>query len=182
MLGQSSGVARGIRRHRGIKKDLEVAAPRGDEPQSHDHAIVDDIRLERMLRVELTPEEYDKLLCADLSWRFAEVCPHVLDNLVSLEALRHRAIGSEFSFWAPTDQLLQKPMLRLGEFVRRDGREASDKHVEVVAAVPWCQRREDHCKPQYAVGLHRVTRYCKKGAEWPMDAAALRAIALNKKT
>ena len=39
---------------------------------------------------------------------------------------------------------------------------------------------KEHCQPEYAVGLKAVTRYLRKGAEWPMDEAGLNGVALLK--
>ena len=45
----------------------------------------------------------------------------------------------------------------------------------VLGLTHWLQ---DHCMPEYAMGLKAATRYLRKGAEWPMDEAGQKGLAL----
>jgi len=164
-----------------------------DEAPTHAHVMVDDKGLERMLEVELPPEEYYVLLREHLEKKFPNACGQVLDHLVSTEALFHVAIVSGFSFGVPKSQVLQTKVQLLGEVVGRAGREASHEHVESVTKFPAITSVEglrgflgltnwlkDHCRPEYAVGLKACARYLRKGAEFPMDDDAEKGVALIK--
>eukprot|EP00969_Alexandrium_andersonii_P252746 11169998-Alexandrium_andersonii.AAC.1 len=68
-----------------------------------------------MLELELPPEAYYEALFCDLRQRFPLACPHVVEHLVSLEALLHVAMVSGFSLGVPKNQLLQHSVTMLGE-------------------------------------------------------------------
>ena len=94
------------------------------------HIVIDDVSLERTLELELPPEPYYEALAADMLQRHRGVCPHVVEHLVSVEALLHVALVTGFSFGVPKSQVLQHSVTMLGEVVGRTGREASLEHVE----------------------------------------------------
>ena len=77
-----------------------------DKTPEHAHVIVHGLALERMLEVELPPESYYEALRASLGRKHPHACSHVLDHLVSVEALMHVAIVSGFSFGVSKCQVL----------------------------------------------------------------------------
>ena len=102
---------------------------------------------------------------------------------MALEVLMVVSIVTGFSFGVPKAQILGTECVMLGERVGRDGRWATDDHIEAVGRMKpvedvsqlrgllglanWVK---DHCPAEYVLPLKVLTKWLKKGATFPLDA------------
>ena len=169
------------------------AATAAEDEGQYAHIIVDDATLERMFEVEMPPEEYYTLLRQDMGRRHSKACPHLLDHLISTEVLLNLAAVSGFSFGVAKCQVCQTSVRLLGEIVGREHRDSTDEHVAAIlnlkpvedltqlrSLLGLCNWVRDHCAPEFHVAAKTLSRWLRKGAEWPLDAEGKRAELLLK--
>ena len=167
-----------------------LATRRPSDPRRPDlaHIVLDDEALSRMFAVELPPEEYFEALAADTRRRHPQACPHVLEHLMAVEVLLVVAVASGFSFGVAKARRLATECRVLGEIVGRHGRAATGEHVEAILRLKpvedvsqlrsllgltnWVR---EHCPTEHVVPLKVLTRWLRKGAEWPMTEEGRRA-------
>ena len=77
---------------------------------------------------------YYEKLNEDMRARYPEADRHLLEHLSVLEPFLHVCIVSGFSLGAlkSADKLAQKAILFLGEICAREGRDATDHHVQAI--------------------------------------------------
>lgn len=167
----------GVETEGGPSNTLDASSLRSGQT----YHIVEDVgAIDRMTETEVPSEEYYRALRADMGKRHPSADPHVLDHLLSLEALLDVSIVSGFPFGIDKAILLATEGPLLGDVVGRDGRKPNGERAQAVVDFAPLKNKQQvqqflgctnwlrwYLVQEYAQAAKYLGKYLKPDAEFP---------------